>query len=920
MLSISKITSSKSASTYYEKDDYYAKDDPNHQKQSRWLGAGAEKLGLNGEVVKEDFQNILAGKLPNGKILGKNQDGEMVHDAGRDLTFSAPKSVSIMALVYNDERLIDAHSLAVAKAIEVVERDFLKTRTTYKEQVIVEQANNLIAATFKHFTSRELDPQLHTHAVVANAICDKTGFWKCAFFDEIYNNKKLIGAIYRSELAKEAKNLGYEIQTKGKDSLFELKCVPKELLDNFSTRSKQIREKAGEDASQKKLEQTTLKTRVRKKENENLKEVWQERMQNLDHFTKQPIKIPKEIALPPITIETIKATGKIAKEAVEYAINHLSERKTVFTGNEIAEVALNDKLSLITINDINKKIVHLINKEDQLLIAKKRGLTNYYTTKSALDSELQILSIMKSGQNKFKPVITVINDLTVKYQDLVKNLNDGQTKAVELILTTKDQFTGIQGYAGAGKTFMLNSANQISKKEGKTLMGLAPTGVATKNLENEAGIKSMTLQRFLAKYDGFAHGRGTAEGKKLMQEEFEKKIIIVDEASMISTVQMKNLLTIAKELNFKIVFIGDVKQLDAVEAGIPFHEMQRNGLKTATMTEILRQSNQNLKSAVYDIINRNIGRTFDKIDFNIREVKEEKIINQATQEFLKLSPEERVNTLILTPANETREKVNDIISNILATERSNQNIKEDAQTIYTSKNLTESQKTKAYHYEVGDIVLFNKNREGLSVKKNQYCQITKIDSKSNLITIKNKKNQEVSFNPENIKGKAKQLHLEVFSIQNKIFRIGDKIAFNKAINKFRIHNSDQATITNITHDKITIKLESGRHITFAVSSNEIKHIDHSYAITAHKAQGLTCDIVIAVVESYRKHLTTQKNFYVSISRAKQNAIIITDHKANTIKLLQKNTGIDISAREHQNIQITKQEQHYNHTNNHQREF
>jgi conjugative relaxase-like TrwC/TraI family protein len=918
MLSISKITSSKAAGSYYEKDDYYAKDDPSHQKQSKWLGQGAEKLGLNGEVKKEDFQNILAGKLPNGKMLGKNKDGEFVHDAGRDLTFSAPKSVSIMALIYNDERLIAAHSLAVAKTIQIIERDFLKTRTTYKEQVVIEQANNLVAATFKHFTSREQDPQLHTHTIIANATCDKNNFWKCAFFDEIYNNKKLIGAIYRSELAKEAKNLGYEIQTKGKDSLFELKCVPEELIKHFSTRSKQIREKAGEDASQKRLEQTTLKTRTRKKEGENLKDFWQEKLKNVDQKYIQPIKIPKEITLLSTDLKTIKT---LAKEAVEYAINHLSERKTVFTANEIIEVALNDKLSLITINDINRQIGYLISKEDQLLITKKRNLVNYYTTKSALDNELQILSIMQSGQNQFKPVIT---DLNSKYQNLTKDLNDGQKKSAELILTTQDQFIGIQGYAGVGKTFMLNSVNQIAKKEGKTLIGLSPTGVATKNLENEAGIKSMTLQRFLAKYDGVANNRGTKEGRVLMQDEFKNKIIVVDESSMISTIQMKNLLTIAKELNFRIVFVGDIKQLDAVEAGIPFHEMQRNGLKTAKMTEILRQNNLNLKKAVYDTINSNIKHAFEKIDFNIREVKEEKIINQAVEEFLKLNHEQRAKTLILTPANETREKVNDIISNKLAQERNNQNVKEDSQIIFTNKNLTQTQKTKAYHYEVGDIVLFNKNKEGLDVKKNQYCQITKIDSKSNLIFIKNKKNQEVSFNPENLKGKAKQLHLEVFSVQNKIFRIGDKIAFNKAINKLRIQNSNQATITNITHDKITIKLESGRNVTFATTSNEIKHIDHSYSITAHKAQGLTCDNVIAVVESYRKHLTTQKNFYVSISRAKQNAIIITDHKANTINLLQKNTGIDISAIEHQNIrqniQISKPEQHHNYTNNHQKEF
>jgi conjugative relaxase-like TrwC/TraI family protein len=725
MLSISKITSSKAASSYYEKDDYYTKDDPNHQKQSKWLGAGAAALGLEGEVEKEQFQRILAGKLPNGQMLGKNQDGEFIHDAGRDLTFSAPKSVSIMALVAGDERLIEAHSAAVAKTIQIVERDFLKTRTITNKQVIIEPANKLIAATFRHFTSREQDPQLHTHTVIANATQDKTGqgdnFWKCAFFDEIYNNKKLIGAIYRSELAINAKELGYEIEAKGKDSLFELKGVSKELMETFSTRSKQIREKAGEDASQKKLEQTTLKTRIRKKENENLREIWQEKTANKTYGNHLPI-IP---AYQQSTHSDLKANHTIqTNEAINYAINHLSERKTVFTSNEIAEIALNDKLSLINIDDINKRIVHLIKKQDQLLIAKKKGLTGYYTTKSALDNELKILAIAKDGSNKFTPIIT--KESLPKYQKLTQKLNEGQKQAAELILTSKDQFIGVQGYAGTGKTFMLNSVNQIAIKEGKKLIGLSPTGVATKNLENEAGIKSMTLQRFLAKYDGVAAGRGTQEGRILMQKEFKDKIIVVDESSMISTIQMKNLLTIAQELNFKIVFIGDVKQLDAIEAGIPFHEMQRNGMITAKMSEIIRQNpNQNLKSAVYDTIDRKIQSTFDKLKLNVREVKEENVIKETIAQFLKLDQAQRSKTLILTPANDTREKVNNIISGELAKERNVQDFKtltnnEELQEIYINKNLTESQKTKAYSYEVGDVILFNKNREGLNVKKNQY--------------------------------------------------------------------------------------------------------------------------------------------------------------------------------------------------------
>jgi len=920
MLSISKITSSKAASSYYEKDDYYAKDDPNHQKQSEWMGNGSSTLGLEGEVLKEDFQKILAGKLPNGRILGKNKDGEFVHDAGRDLTFSAPKSVSIMALVYNDERLIDAHSAAVARTIDIIQRDFLKTRTIINKEVIIEPAEKLIAATFKHFTSREQDPQLHTHAVIANATTDKTGFWKCALFDEIYENKKLIGAIYRSELAIKAKELGYKIEVKGKDSLFELKGVSKELMDTFSTRSKQIREKAGEDASQKRLEQITLKTRIRKKENENLREFWQGKIQeniNAQNPSQyQKISIPKapQIDLTKNNLHQIQSQSVLAKEAVDYAINHLSERKTVFSGNEIAEIALNDKLSLISIDDINLSIVHLVDQEKELLFAKKNDLSGYYTTKEAIKNELDILSMTKDGQDKFNSITS--KKALFQYQNLTKDLNEGQRKSAELILTSKDQFIGIQGYAGVGKTFMLKSVNEIAKKEGKTLVGLSPTGVATRNLENEAGIKSITLQRFLAKYDGVANGRGTEEGRVLMRYEFKDKIIVVDESSMISTMQMKNLLTIAGKLDFKIVFVGDIKQLDSIEAGIPFHEMQRNGLKIAKMTEILRQNDLNLKKAVYETINRNIPETFKKIACGIKEVKEEKVIQTAIKEFLKLNSDQRSKTLILTPANETRQKVNEIISSKLSEERSANNKEGETQTIYANKNLTEIQKTKSYNYEVGDVILFNKNREGLNVKKNQYCQVVGINSKENSITIKNNKNQEISFNPQNLKGKSKQLHLEVFNIENKIFRIGDKIAFNKAVNKLKIQNSDQATIANISKDKITIELVNGRIISLPNSSHEIKHIDHSYAITAHKAQGLTSDNVIAVVESHRKLLTTQKNFYVSISRAKQNLTIITDHKTNAIKLLQKNTGIDISAREHQNIPISRpihqQEQSQNH--------
>ncbi|NBT86336.1 MAG: conjugative relaxase, partial [Alphaproteobacteria bacterium] len=226
MLSVTKVKSTAKTTQYFAKDDYYASNDPNHQKFSNWYGEGAKELGLEGSVVAEDFRNVLDGKLSNGQVIGVQKGLNVIHDPGRDLTFSAPKSVSIMALVYEDQRLIEAHGQAVKNALDEIEKNYLKTRFKKNGEITLEGTGKMVAAMFKHELSRDLDPQLHTHAIIANVTVDDKGKWRSAFFDEIYDNKKFLGLIYRSELARLVKDLGYEIEHKGKECLFEIKGVP----------------------------------------------------------------------------------------------------------------------------------------------------------------------------------------------------------------------------------------------------------------------------------------------------------------------------------------------------------------------------------------------------------------------------------------------------------------------------------------------------------------------------------------------------------------------------------------------------------------------------------------------------------------------------------------------------------------------
>ena len=171
--SIGVIASPSQGVSYYERDGYYTKDDPAHREASGWAGRGAEDLGLSGPVDSDAFKAVLEGKVPDGPHLGKrDKDGEIHHRPGRDVTLSAPKSVSLMALVGGDQRVVAAHDRAVTRTLSWIERNAVETRIQDKASGAMVHAGGqkMVAATFRHDTSRNLDPQLHAHAVVANMV------------------------------------------------------------------------------------------------------------------------------------------------------------------------------------------------------------------------------------------------------------------------------------------------------------------------------------------------------------------------------------------------------------------------------------------------------------------------------------------------------------------------------------------------------------------------------------------------------------------------------------------------------------------------------------------------------------------------------------------------------------------------------
>ncbi|EPD1143431.1 conjugative relaxase [Escherichia coli] len=188
MMSIAQVRSAGSAGNYYtDKDNYYVLG----SMGERWAGQGAEQLGLQGSVDKDVFTRLLEGRLPDGADLSRMQDGRNRHRPGYDLTFSAPKSVSMMAMLGGDKRLIEAHNQAVDFAVRQVEA-LASTRVMTDGQSETVLTGNLVMALFNHDTSRDQEPQLHTHAVVAN-VTQHNGEWKTLSSDKVGNRKQMAG-------------------------------------------------------------------------------------------------------------------------------------------------------------------------------------------------------------------------------------------------------------------------------------------------------------------------------------------------------------------------------------------------------------------------------------------------------------------------------------------------------------------------------------------------------------------------------------------------------------------------------------------------------------------------------------------------------------------------------------------------------
>ena len=912
--SIGVIASAGQGVSYYERDGYYANDDPAHKEASRWTGKGAAELGLTGLVDPDTFKEILEGGVPDGtgQRLGRKQkDGTVAHRPGRDITLSAPKSVSLAALIGGDKRIEEAHDKAVGRTLAWVEKNVAETRLSDREtgRMVRAGGQKMVAATFRHDTSRNLDPQLHTHAVIANMLQGEDGKWRTMANEKLYRSKMLIGALYRGELAGELEKLGYGIEKTHADGRFEIAGVSRKVVEAFSTRRAAIvaameqRGLGGPDANPRLAERAALMTRAHKRDVDHgsLREHWREQAAELGFdaaaITAEAMEksAGKEdapgIAPPAAQNETTQNKPDIAEQAVDWAVAHLSEREAVFSRTNLLTAALTWQPGAVSIQDAVEAVSRL--EENGTLHASNTPVPgDSLTTDKAVADEKETISLMNEGQGRgVAPMRGRIVDKALRNGPLT----DGQKAAVKLILSEKDRVIGVQGYAGTGKTTMLKRARALLEKRRFEIKGLAPSASAAQTLAAESGIESETLQRFLARNAGVAEGRLTRKGAKEMRAAFKKTVLVVDEGSLASTIQARNLLRIARELRLpRVVLVGDGKQLDAVDAGKPFVQLQKAGMKTATMDQIMRQREPELKAAVEASLGGDIRKAFEKLGSNVSEVNPDNLAGAAAARWLRLSPHERKNAGLMAPSHALRVQINEIVRERLI--RDGQVKGPGIQTErLVSRGYTHAEKTMAENYSPGDVVAFHRPYKRLGVVKGDELRVEAVNRDAGTVNLRQKDGGIVGWTPQKLA--AGTGGAEVYRSESMELRQGDRIRWTRNDNELGLINSQTAEVTGVKNGTVTFALEDGRTLDLKDGAPQLRHIDRAWASTVHAFQGRTVDTVIAAMEANHPHLTTQKTLYVEISRARDRAELVTDNRDALRERLQAVTGERISALE-----------------------
>ncbi len=839
MLTISKPISAAQAATYHAEAfsntarEYYSTGD---QIIGRWDGRLRETFGLPREVYAQHFERLANGRHPIFDTpLVRRGD---VHRAGWDLTLAAPKSTSLVALVAGQDDVRRAHRAAVTVALASVER---YTQARMGGSRHPETTGKWIAATFEHDSARPVDgyaaPQLHHHCVVMNCTLTASGKTRALQPREIFQAQAFGTAVYRSELAASLQALGYAVE-RGRSGQPEIVGFSAEYLDAASPRRKQILEllaQAGRTGAAA-AEIAQKQTRASKAETLAAETVKAAHQQMAREFGDQPR----------LAVETATRMGPIAVEsragaAVRYATARQFERTAVASERNILTDALRYGMGSVRLPDVSRETAAWVARGALIERPRPAGVVSpRWTTPAVIQAEQANLDIRLHGEGQARPMALIPES---------PGLSEDQRQAVAHVLTSRDRILAMDGVAGSGKTTTLAAIREAVSAAGYDVVGVAPTSRAAQRLA-EVGIETSTLQRFLI-------DAPQARGHRL---------VIVDESSLASTTQIRTLFERMRPKD-RILLVGDTRQHEAVEAGVPFRQLQDHGMPVATLTAIQRQVDPHRRMVVDQLAH---GRTTEALDLleSIGQVHVIPDVRQRLSAAVEAALER--DTMIVVPDNDTRQALNALVHHARQQRGELGHNSTAVRVLVPRQDMTAADREEPTMYHVGDVVRFGRGSPAAKIPARSLGTVTGTDKQTVTVTVQGR---SVTYKPKRLAG------VSVYREDMRQFAVGERVQFTAPDRSAKVTNRQLATIIKISADRVDLRLDSGRVIR--TSAKVPLHLDYGYALTSYSAQGLTADRVILHVDADHAHemLVNRRLVYVALSRGRTMAIYTDDGDA-----------------------------------------
>jgi conjugative relaxase-like TrwC/TraI family protein len=954
MLSVTTIGSSSGAASYYGKDDYYVTGEADGPGLE-WGGKGSTALGLGGKAEPKDFKEILDGSHPvfvDAKPEGSPSEPPKgpKHKPGWDLTFSAPKSVSLAILVGGDTRLDLAHDKAVQKAMDYAEQHFAVTRVREKGKVAEVKTGNLVYAKIVHGTSRSGDPQRHTHVVVANATLEpKTGKVRALESLQIFKHTKLIGRVYRAELAKEALALGYDIRHDAKTGAFELADFSQDLLRTFSKRREQIEaatiiaeQKKGGPLTAAQRDALALKDRPSKLTTlrSDLVLGWEAdvKANGLDakalvatiqdkgqagadlsprvHGTASDAKSRFiEVWRNLVGGQSLPAdpygyrwrnlsVDRDARSAVSYGLQVLDQQKAVFTRHEVIAKALEYGAVGLTSERLERQI-GLLEADGRVQKADGR-LLGAITTKAALALEQGLVDRVSSGKDKSLAILGA--GMAAGQLDALERqpgsitLNQGQRTAAEKLLTSHDRFVGVQGFAGVGKTTMFKMVNQLALKAGTEIRGLAPTHDASRALEAGAGIKSQTVESFLVGMERKLErsGQVMSLAKALDQDrrEWKGRALLVDESSLLSNRQVERLMKVADGLTIgRVIFIGDEKQLGSPEAGAPWRLLLNEGIDQARMTQIQRQKDPEIQRSVEHLAQGEPDRGLHALGSRVIEVGKnatDKGLAQAAFKAWVQSKDQGLEASIIVPTHSLRGELSTLIRAEL-TKRGELTGPNHSLDVLRQVRMTSAESWRASNYQEGQVLVFHAGVRDAGIGKGESLTIVGRDERNQRLVLEGSDHRRAELDLTRLAASKRANGFQTYERHQIAVKDGERLVWERREDERGFNTGERFTVTAVDRWGWTIQAADGREHRLKTNDPALQFVSHGYSETADRAQGQTYPDVVAVLSSAHGEAANQARAYVQISRAAQSLTFVTNDTQLLAFKLNRQDGLNLIA-------------------------